>query len=120
MRFFGFVLISIALLIPKIASANDVTVGVFESDLSNQNPDNQAQINVELVALGDGLMSADAYERSIGNHRIYCPSDNLSLTASQDQEILQDWIQRNNPDPNMPIGVAMLKALRDAFPCTDQ
>jgi hypothetical protein len=48
---------------------------------------------------------------------LYCPPQKVALTFTQVRDILSRYIESNQRAANDPLGLALLSALVDAFPC---
>lgn len=67
--------------------------------------------------LGIGISWASTVTEGEGGKPIYCPPENLPITARQYLEILRHHVQRDPKSGDQPLGLAMLLALRSTFPC---
>ena len=49
--------------------------------------------------------------------RLYCEPPKLTLTVDQIFDIVERYIEKHSDAGSQPIGLVILIALKDAFPC---
>ena len=75
-----------------------------------------------ILGVGVGVEWANTVVSNRGQSPLYCAPGKLAITTENFLQILQDYIEKN-PEiikplgPDLPIGLLLLKALQDAFPC---
>jgi hypothetical protein len=75
------------------------------------------QISTYLGAEEDAFEWANTYQVMTGQRRLFCPPLKLALTDGQTTDILSRFVEANPKDANVPVGLVLLYALQDAFPC---
>jgi hypothetical protein len=70
-----------------------------------------------ISGMGQAFVFANEYLSVAGQRRIYCPPGKLGITQDQYLGILEQYL-KTRPDMNsQPAPLALLLALREAFPC---
>jgi hypothetical protein len=67
--------------------------------------------------IGTGLEWYSSYLRSRNEKPIYCAPETLSLTVENDMQLLTAFIATHRLPDNIPLGLALLQAYVEAFPC---
>ena len=98
--------------LPTAASAQTVTVEQY------QHPKGERDLNSNkpyLEGIKDGLI---AYNMSVEN-RLFCLGDGPSvLTFERANDTLLQWARKRRGDAaGLPLGLALLYSLKEAFPC---
>jgi Ssp1 endopeptidase immunity protein Rap1a len=100
------------LLLCSAAGAQTVTVEQF------QHPKGETEMNFNkayLIGIKDGLL---AYNMSQEGKYFCIGGSPPELSFERASDILVRWARKRNGNSNgLPLGLAMLYSLRDAFPC---
>lgn len=74
-------------------------------------------IDLYIGGVATGIFWSSLQIKSQGNAPLYCPPEKLAFTTGQYVSILDRYIAGQSLVPDYPVELAMLLALRDAFPC---
>jgi len=105
---FGFFLVSLANAEPRIKDYKRIKdTEIFKS---------------YILGVGVGIEWANTELSIQGQSPLYCAPGKLAITTENFLQILQDYIEKKTEiikslGPDLPIGLLLLKALQDAFPC---
>ena len=66
-------------------------------------------------ANGFGWANSELKER--GQAPLFCPPEDLAITAEQTADILRRFVRERPQAGNAPAGLALLMALQNVFPC---
>jgi hypothetical protein len=73
-----------------------------------------------LGATENGLSWANTAISNEGQPRLYCVPAKLALTNAQDVDILRRYTLDHPDKKTLPYGLALLLALKEAFPCNSR
>ena len=93
------------------ATAQTVTLGQY------QHPKTEKDLNFNktfMIGVKDGLI---AYNMS-SQDKLFCmPGVLPAITFEQANDLVMHWAHKTSGDADLPLGRALLFALREAFPC---
>ena len=72
-----------------------------------------------LQGLRTGLEWANTANHDMHQRFVYCAPSNIGLTLEQYVRVIKDYVNKNPKLNEMPAGLAMVFAARDAFPCRE-
>jgi hypothetical protein len=104
-----------ALLAAPSAAHAALDVQQYQQFMHDPNKEDTAKAFIFGVQVG--MSEINAMNSLVGNKSIYCQPDNLAITMDQDIEILNEYIQRNNPPPSELVSETLLAAMVETFPC---
>ena len=70
-----------------------------------------------LHAYADGMSWANVLLQETGKEPLFCPPEDLSISAEQHADLLRRFVRDNPAAATSPAGLVMLFALQSAFPC---
>jgi hypothetical protein len=70
-----------------------------------------------LEGMGQGFDWANTALRVSGQRPLFCEPQSVVLTVEQRVEILERYYKRNRETGTKPLGLTLLKSLKEAFPC---
>lgn len=97
--------------LPLCGDAEGLELQDYERNKGNE------QVELYLNGVAKGIFWSSLHGERQGNASLYCHPDNIALTSSQYISILDRYIAGQSLVPDYPVELAMLLALRDAFPC---
>ena len=90
----------------------------------------KSEVQLYLKGMGDGFVWANTVLQSTERDRLYCAPEKLELNLDNYQQILESFLPNAQGSfeeimkrgsfksvDEMPLGLALLLALMDAFPC---
>jgi hypothetical protein len=80
--------------------------------------DQREVVEFYLGGLTNGYSWANTALWSEGKTALFCSPERIVLAVDQELDILARHIERVPANGKVPVGLAMLRALREAFPCT--
>ncbi len=95
----------------RVSTAQDALKALDAGDVS---------VPSVLFHIGDGLLWANAYVIARGDSAIYCPPLDLSVTREQSANIFRNFLSTRPKMLGMPVGFAMVAALKQVFPCAQK
>ena len=72
-----------------------------------------------VAGLGRGYFWANIKLRRMGQAPLFCPPPKLALGSHNYLDMIDRFIKRYDPAPDLPIGPMLLEQLRDIFPCEE-
>ena len=81
--------------------------------------------DIYIAGLGEGVFWSNAAAQSHGDPGMYCPPLKLGITGNQYVKLLDDYVadkthyRSDFSPPDSEVGLLMILALTDAFPCTN-
>jgi hypothetical protein len=114
-RLFETALAAMVLLAPIRAFAF-MSVGAY---VAEQDADTRALNKIYLSGIMQGLQTYNAIQVADKQRVIFCIPATLAVTEDQADEILSRWEepQRGQSVDKLPIGLGLIYALSEAFPC---
>ncbi|KVG33860.1 hypothetical protein [Burkholderia diffusa] len=104
--------IGAALLLTSVCSHAELTVGDFKA---------ADHANVTLLAhisgLGTGLQWMNTYLVAKKRESVFCIPPKLSTNAQNDVVMLEMYIGEHKPKDDTPIGLILLEAYLETYPC---
>jgi hypothetical protein len=114
-RLFGAVVLAAGVVTARPASAEmpgNEMIALFRKG------DQREAVEFYLRGLFAGYSWANTVLWSEGKTPLFCEPEKIVLTVDQELDILARHIEHVPANGKVPVGLAMLHALRDAFPCT--
>ncbi|MBZ1349166.1 hypothetical protein KZZ10_00775 [Alcaligenaceae bacterium LF4-65] len=69
------------------------------------------------AGMGQGVVFSNVHNKSYNLPQIFCPPGDLPLTGDLTNQILENFIGRNNFKPTDEISIILIFALKNAYPC---
>jgi hypothetical protein len=110
MRRISLAVILLGVLLSFGANAQTVTTGQY------RHPKSEKDLTFNksyLVGIKDGLL---AYNMSSEDEQ-FCIPENASLTFDQTNDILLHWANKKGGRDDLPLGLTLLNALKETYPC---
>jgi hypothetical protein len=100
------------IILPRQASADASTVvgiALFRAD--------EPTTRAFLEGMGQGFDWANTALRLSAQQPLFCEPQTIVLTVEQRVDIVERYLKRFPETGTKPLGVSLLKSLKDAFPC---
>jgi hypothetical protein len=102
--------VSVMLSEQALADASTVVgIALFRSD--------EPTTRAFLEGMGQGFDWANTALRASGQRPLFCEPQSIVLTVEQRVDILERYYKRNRETGTKPLGLTLLKSLKEAFPC---
>jgi hypothetical protein len=92
-------------------SAAEAVEGISAEDAIAKFKANDPNVAVYVVGIKSGFEWANVWVR------LYCQPVRMALTADQAVSITEQFLEGHKPQKGGPLGMVMLNALVDLFPC---
>jgi hypothetical protein len=116
MRFLKLSLASLAFAIASPAAAQ-MTAGELHGFLRIEDQQAREIAFGTLNQIALGISSANMVNEIKGMERLFCPPEELAITADQYQSIFLGYLEGRADAEKQPASLVMVVALIDAFPC---
>jgi hypothetical protein len=107
-----FALIALSISVESVA---EIDVGTFHKYAADDRL--RPMLVSHVSGIGTGLEWYGSYLRSRNEKPVYCAPETLSLTVENDMQLLTAFIATHHLPDNIPVGLALLQAYIEAFPC---
>jgi hypothetical protein len=108
-----------ALLVSSNSFAMELTIDSYEKAI-RKGEDEKAVVTVWLDGLHRGLTWANIANIDENNRdrlKFFCPPGKFAMTVEQVQSILDRYIETHHIGGSKPVGLILLFALKELFPC---
>ncbi|WP_175683849.1 hypothetical protein [Burkholderia cenocepacia] len=102
-----------ALLLASVGSHADITVGTFKkTDHTN------FTLLSHIGGIGTGIEWANTALSVRGQQPLFCPPQKLATNAANNVSMLESFISAHQSKDDLPVGLILLQAYIETFPCT--
>jgi hypothetical protein len=99
------------------SASAEADVASYFKNYARASDSTQSFYRTVLSSYENGMAWANATLQEQGSKPLYCPPEKVALTGDQLLDILRRFALDRPPIQKYPFGLALLEALRDAFPC---
>ncbi len=108
-------LFSFSILAQQAHASSGLTLAQYRE--WKKDPIKKEMLTTYTAGMGQGIVFSNVHNKSFNLPQIFCPPGDLPITGDLTNQILENFIVKNNFKPTDEISIILIFALKNAYPC---
>lgn len=108
-------LCSLGLLAQQAYASSGLTLAQYRE--WKKDPIKREMLTTYTAGMGQGVVFSNVHNKSFNLPQIFCPPGDLPITGDLTNQILENFIAKNNFKATDEIPIILIFALKNAYPC---